>query len=314
MLNSQRIFVEAIKRYCAERAIAVDVRSQGWLIVMQRGGRRHFAFGYDVGLNSAMAHRIANDKSATSEVLALCGVDCIPHTLFLNPRLNEYVEARGSWEAMLALLARHPGGIVVKPNEGTSGKSVFRVASKPALELAANRIFSANQSLAISPYAAIDDEVRVVLLDDDPAVVYRKERPCVTGDGKHSLLELALAALPPERRSAVFSGMAVDLDRSELDAIVPAGERRVLNWRHNLDSGAAPILLDKGETRETCVALAIKAAHAVGIRFASIDVVLVDGHWQILEINSGVMMESLSKHHPELVHAAYAAALDKVFA
>ena len=33
----------------------------------------------------------------------------------------------------------------------------------------------------------------------------------------------------------------------------------------------------------------------------------------MLEINSGVMMEALGKLHPELVHAAYDAALDKVF-
>jgi glutathione synthase/RimK-type ligase-like ATP-grasp enzyme len=313
MLNSQRIFVDAVKRYCDERGITVDVRSQGWLIVMQRGARRHFAFGYDVGLNSAMAHRIANDKSATSEVLTLSGVDCIPHTIFLNPRLNEYVAARGSWEAMLALLAQHKSGIVVKPNEGTSGKSVFRVASKPQLELAANSIFSANQSLVIAPYVAIDDEVRVVLVDDDPAIVYSKSRPSVTGDGKHSLLELALTTLPAERRSTVLPGMVGDLDKAELDAIVPAGEARVLNWRHNLDSGAVPILLDKGATREACVALAVRAARAIGIRFASVDVVSVDGRWQILEINSGVMMESLSRHHPELVYATYTAALDKVF-
>src|ERR1700751_4573976 len=167
MLNSQRIFVDAINRYCATRGISVDIRSQGWLIVMQRGARRHFAFGYDVGLNSAMAHRLANDKSATSEVLKLSGVDCIPHTLFLNPRLNEYVAAPESGEAMLDLLARHPNGLVAKPNEGTSGRSVFHVTSKPSLELAANRIFSANQSVAIAPYVESDDEVRVVLIDDD---------------------------------------------------------------------------------------------------------------------------------------------------
>ena len=314
MLNSQRIFVDAVKRYCAEHAIAVDVRSQGWLIVMQRGARRHFAFGYDVGLNSAMAHRIANDKSATSEVLTLSGVDCIPHTLFLHPRLNEYVATTGSWEAMLELLARHQQGLVVKPNEGTSGRSVFHVTSKPSLELAANRIFSASQSVAIAPYVDIDDEVRVVLIDDDPAIVYSKSRAFVTGDGTRSLLELALAAIPAERRAAVFSGMAGDLDKAELETIVPAGERRLLNWRHNLDAGAMPILLDKGETREACVTIAIKAARAVGIRFASVDIVLVDGRWQVLEINSGVMMETLGKHHPELVYATYKAALDKVFA
>jgi glutathione synthase/RimK-type ligase-like ATP-grasp enzyme len=314
MLNSQRIFVDAVKRYCAEHAIAIDVRSQGWLIVMQHSERRHFAFGYDVGLNSAMAHRITNDKAATAEVLTLSGVECIPHTLFLHPRLNEYVATKGSWEAMLELLAAHPNGLVVKPNEGTSGRSVFHVTSKPALELAANRIFSANQSVAIAPYVNIDDEVRVVLIDDHPAIVYSKNRASVTGDGKHSLLELALAAIPAERRAAVFSGMAGDLDRTELETIVPAGERRVLNWRHNLDAGAVPVLLDKGETRKACVTIAIKAAHAIGIRFASVDVVKVDGRWQILEINSGVMMETLGKHHPELVYATYNAALDKVFA
>src|SRR5262249_36018318 len=257
MLNSQRIFVDAVKRYCAEHAIAVDVRSQGWLIVMTRGDRRHFAFGYDVGLNSAMAHRIANDKSATAEVLTLSGVDCIPHTLFLNPRLNEYVAAKGSWEAMIDLLAAHRQGLVVKPNEGTSGRSVFHVTSKPSLELAASTIFSASQSVAVAPYVDIDDEVRVVLIDDDPTVVYSKSRASVTGDGKHPVLELARAAIPAERRAAVFSGMAGDLDKVELEAIVPAGERRVLNWRHNLDAGAVPVLLGEGATREACVALAI---------------------------------------------------------
>jgi hypothetical protein len=49
------------------------------------------------------------------------------------------------------------------------------------------------------------------------------------------------------------------------------------------------------------------------MRFGSIDVVKVDGAWKVLEINSGVMMESLNRTHPELVDAAYGAALDLVF-
>ena len=38
-----------------------------------------------------------------------------------------------------------PGGLVLKPNEGTSGHLVFRVTTKPALELAANRIFDPDE-------------------------------------------------------------------------------------------------------------------------------------------------------------------------
>jgi glutathione synthase/RimK-type ligase-like ATP-grasp enzyme len=95
--------------------------------------------------------------------------------------------------------------------------------------------------------------------------------------------------------------------------ILPTGQRRLLNWRHNLDSGAHPTLLNEGKVQEACVEIAIRAAKAIDIRFASIDVVRVEGAWQVLEINSGVMMEALSKAHPELVYAAYHAALDRLF-
>jgi glutathione synthase/RimK-type ligase-like ATP-grasp enzyme len=313
MLNTHRTFVDAVTRYCDRHGIAVETRSQGWLIIMQRGPKRHFAFGYDLGLNNAVAHRIANDKAATAEVLRHCGVACVPHTLFLSPEMNEYVTPARSWEAMLGLLRENPHGLVVKPNEGTSGHSVFRVVSEPELELAAHRIFSSHLSLAVSPYVEIEDEVRVVLLDRDPMVVYRKTRPSITGDGEHSLLELALAATPAGQRSTVLPGMVGNLDKAALDRIVPVGQRLVLNWRHNLDCGAQPVVLERGATWDACVQIAISAAKAIDIRFASIDVVQVDGGWQILEINSGVMMEALGKTHPELVYAAYSAALDKVF-
>jgi glutathione synthase/RimK-type ligase-like ATP-grasp enzyme len=313
MLNSQRTFVDAIGKYCAAHGIGIEVRAQGWLIIMQRGARRHLAFGYDVGLNSAVAHRIANDKAATAEVLQACGVACVPHTLFLNPKMNKYIPPQRSWETMLALLRQNPNGIVVKPNEGTSGESVFRVSTEPDLELAVHRIFSSSLGLAVSPYLNIENEVRVVLIDDHPLVVYSKDRPSIVGDGKQTLLELALAATPAELRSTVLSRLVGDLDRAALDEIPPPGRRQVLSWRHNLDSGARPALLEQGKLRESCIEIAVQAAKAIGIRFASVDVVQADGAWKILEINSGVMMEALGKQHPDLVYAAYSAALDKVF-
>jgi glutathione synthase/RimK-type ligase-like ATP-grasp enzyme len=313
MLNSRRTFVDAVKKYCADHGITIESRSQGWLLILQRGAKRHFAFGYDLGLNSAIAHRIASDKAATAEILRFCGVPCVPHTLILNPKLNEYVAPSQPWETMLRLLKENPNGLVVKPNEGTSGESVFKVSNEQDLELAAHRIFSANASLVLSPWLDIENEVRVVLLDHHPLIVYNKIRPSVTGDGQHSLLELALAATPAEARATVLSGMAGDLDRTALDRILPAGQRQVLNWRHNLDSGAQPVVLEQGAMRDACVAMAVNAAKSIDIRFGSIDLVQADGTWQILEVNSGVMMEALSRLHPDLVYAAYSAALDKVF-
>ncbi|WBL79471.1 RimK-like protein [Bradyrhizobium xenonodulans] len=263
MSGSERIFVQAIRRYCASHGIAIDVRAGGWLIAMRRNEKRHFAFGYDIGLNSAIAHRLANDKSAAAEALALADVPCIRHHLFLNPKLGKHVVGPAWREAMLELLAGHPQGVVVKPNEGTSGRSVFKVTTEAELDHAASEVFAMSAGLVISPYVAIEDEVRVVLLDDVPLVVYSKQRGT--------------------------------------------------DWRHNLDAGAKPVLLEDGEVRTACVKLAIDAARAIGIVFASIDVIRVDGAWRVLEINSGVMMEALAKLHPELVQATYDAALDRVF-
>jgi hypothetical protein len=121
MASNERIFVQAITRYCAGHGIAVDIRAGGWLIAMRRGEERRFAFGYDIGLNSAIAHRLANDKSATAEALSLECVPCIPHHLFLNPKLGRNVVDHAWREAMLELLHGNPHGVVVKPNEGTSG-------------------------------------------------------------------------------------------------------------------------------------------------------------------------------------------------
>ncbi len=261
--SGERIFVQAIRNYCADHGIAVDVRAGGWLIAMNRGEARRFAFGYDIGLNSAIAHRLANDKSATAEVLTVEHVPCIQHHLFLNPKLGEKVVGAGWRRAMLDLLAQNPQGIVVKPNEGTSGRAVFRVTTEAELDHGVGEVFAMSTGLVISPYVAIEEEVRVILLDDVPLVVYSKQRGA--------------------------------------------------DWRHNLDAGARPVLLEDGKMRAACVKLASDAARAIGITFASIDVVRVDGTWRVLEINSGVMMEALGKQHPELVQAAYDAALDRVF-
>jgi glutathione synthase/RimK-type ligase-like ATP-grasp enzyme len=312
MQSSQRVFVTAVQKYCEEHRIAVETRSQGWLMVMRKGPRRHLAHGYDVGLNSAVTHRIANDKAAMAELLEMNGIACVPHAFFPSPALSEYVPAAGTWEAMLGHLTQHPDGIVVKPNEGTSGNLVFKVRTRPALELAVSEIFSLNLNLAISPYLEIKNEVRVILVDDLPVVVYSKSRPSITGDGVHSILELALATMPAQRLSAILPRMAGDLNSTTLDTVLPSGQHHALNWRHNLDAGAEPVLLQQGAVRERCVELAIKAAKSIDLRFGSIDVVQVDDSWRVLEINSGVVMEALGKTHPDLVYAAYAAALDKI--
>jgi glutathione synthase/RimK-type ligase-like ATP-grasp enzyme len=310
MINGRRLLVEVIERYCAGRGIALDIRADGWLLVLDHGSQRRLMLGYDLGLNSSVAHRIASDKSAAAELLALSGIACVPHAFFLGPQAGP----RAPLAPMLRLLDTHPEGLVVKPNEGTSGRLVFRVTTRDGLARAVDAIFTANMNVAIAPYLPIDDEVRVVLLDGAPLVVYAKQRIAVIGDNRHTFRELALAATPSARHVELIDNLRGETDDSDLDAIVPAGAQRLLNWRHNLEFGARAVLLEPGEIRDACVAQAIAATDVLGIRFASVDVVRAHDRWQVLEINSGVVMEQFGRQHPELVQVVYGAALDRVFA
>ncbi|MGJ5155000.1 ATP-grasp domain-containing protein [Bradyrhizobium sp. HKCCYLR1023] len=311
MINHPQAQLAAITRYCAERGIALDVREDGWLLVLEDATRRHLIFGYDLGLNSAVAHRLACDKAATSALLRADGIAAVPHAFFLAPALGG--QPGRTAEAALALLETHPRGLVVKPNEGTSGRSVVRVTAKDDLLRAVNSIFETGANVAIAPLMDIVDEVRVVQLDDASLIVYRKQRPIVTGDGVQPLLALALAATPATGHAQLLRRLDAEFDASALRAVVPRGAQRLLSWRHNLEFGAQPVLLEPGAQRDLCAALATAAARVIGIRYASVDLVLADGRWQVLEINSGVKMEALGQHAPELVESTYFAALDAIF-
>src|ERR1700759_5685909 len=140
MSGSNRIFVDAITKHCADHGIACEVKSQGWLIGMGRDGVRRFALGYDLGLNSAISHRIASDKAATSDILAMSDIPHIAHIQFSNPVLAEYVPASGLRDAMVGVVQQYSQGVVVKPNEGTSGRLVFKVTNDSELDEAARKI------------------------------------------------------------------------------------------------------------------------------------------------------------------------------
>jgi len=58
------------------------------------------------------------------------------------------------------------------------------------------------------------------------------------------------------------------------------------------------------ETREVCV-LAQRAVQALEVQVASVDIVHTPAGPKILEVNSGIMMESLARHHPDGRAMAY---------
>ncbi|MDR2976577.1 MAG: ATP-grasp domain-containing protein [Streptococcaceae bacterium] len=67
-------------------------------------------------------------------------------------------------------------------------------------------------------------------------------------------------------------------------------------WKHNLGLGALP---ERMEQNQQLAFLAMQAASALDIHFASVDIAETENGLEILEVNSGVMMEYFSAQSDE---------------
>ena len=304
--NRDRILVDVVRPLAAERGVEVAAFSGDWILRLSRGDRVEYVVGYGFPLNSSGARAVADDKAATAELLADRGVACVEHHLFLRPDLAGYVRDGGNWAAMRALGERWGWDVVVKPNDGTGGLGVVRVGSAAALEAAVHAGFAEHRALALSPFHEIETEYRAVVLDGAVLLAYAKARPAVVGDGARTVA--ALAADAGVDASSLGPGALAD---------VPArGERRVLDWRHNLGLGARPRPIEDADVRDEVERLAARAARALGLRFASVDVVETAAGRAVLEANAGVMLEAYARAAPDGPDAArrvYGAALDALF-
>jgi glutathione synthase/RimK-type ligase-like ATP-grasp enzyme len=317
MSSTQRVLNESVRRYAEARGLDLRRHADGWILELAGGeAPAHFIYGYDLGLNTSSSRQLANDKSATFEVLDRRGIAAVEHRLFLHPRLLDFVAGEGNWRALLQAFDALGGDVVVKDNEGTGGMEVFRVRSVKQLEQRVHALFQVARGIALSPFLAIETETRFVLLDGVCRLAYRKERAAVTGDGRTNLAGLIARDIAAGRLGA--GGARVTAPDADLAAIPAAGVQVALEWRHNLGQGARAVPVDANEPAHAAeLDLARRAMAALGLRFASVDVVAVAGAPRVLEINAGVMLEvaaATSAGGTATADGIYHAALDLALA
>lgn len=315
--NRDRALVSLLREIAADQGLKFSSFSQDWILRLEKSGRARHVFGYNFEINSATAELIAGDKSAISDLLANRGTPVVEHKLFLQPSLSGYVAAEGNWAAMRAYAQAHEFSLVVKPNQGTGGTDVSHVHSVVELEEAVHELFKSHRAICLSPYLDIEQEYRVIVLDEACELIYSKQRPQVVGDGRSTVLELIekleVAGVFPQE---VAAG-AVESLQGNLKHVPDEGQQVVLGWKHNLGEGALPQIIKAGPLHEQLSALTRAAQEAINIRFASIDIVLAGSELLVLEINSGVMMEYFAQNVEngrEMAKAIYAKAVAKMFA
>lgn len=292
----ERVLVSIIRDICHSRDISLQSFSYDWVLRLDQSGKTRWIFGYDFDLNSCTTQQLCKDKSAGSDALGSFDIPRIEHVLFMNPQNKSFVPTIGTWRSMHELFVRWKGDVVVKPNEGTGGNDVMRVRSVIELEDAVSRLFSRHRTIALSPFISVRHEYRFIILDDAIKLSYEKLRPMIRGDGQSTRMQLLVEHVARSPEPAKLARWISDLESQQidLDEVLKRDEAWPVNWRHNLGQGATLELIDdKSERCAGAAKLAQRAARALNVRFGSVDVVESEsGGPMILEMNSGVMMES----------------------
>lgn len=297
----RRQIVKIIEEICKENGYKLSLYSDEWIIVVENAGKKMIIPSYRFPNNDAGVSDLCSDKSGLSDFLTANEIPCIPHTFYWFGGKNDSLNDENGLAKILAEHIEKYKGVVIKPNNGTGGSNVFKITNENMIPSILQMFKGEPRMIAISPFVEIESEYRAIVQGDEIAFTFEKMRPTVIADGKKSFFDYIKE-----------SGLVPTADL--LDYIPKKGEEVQLVWKHNLQGGAKPVLVENPP--DELINLVERARKATGIKFASVDVVKTNGRFYILEINSGVMMEKFSSENElyyDLAKKTYKKAIEDYF-
>lgn len=311
-MNSVKPFFKIMDELCEEKNITQEVISYGWITQLKKNNISKYIIGYQFDLNSAIAYNIAGDKFATYEVLKSHNIPTIEHRMIFNPQTRtKYYKNKFLNEAK-ELLKQNNNKLVIKANDSCKGKDVHFCSSDEEIETTVKKLFEGdNDTLSACPYIDISYEYRAIYLCGEILYIYKKKKPYVIGNGVNTVKELILEKFPED--------MKIDICRElDLEIIPEDGKEVTISWKHNLSSGAEPIIIDEtDEFIERVRKVAKDAGDALNIKFASVDVVVTENkEILVMEVNGSVCMNKFTEIIPngyDIAKSIYSKAIDKMF-
>ena len=241
-------------------------------------GRVRYFHRLQWDLNTMGAAAIALDKDATARVLKRAG-HTVPtgRSFWYVGRLNEARDIGGAYA-----YARKLGlPVLLKPNDSSSDQHVSVAYTRAQFYAAAREVFAASKKLLVQRIARGSD-CSIVVLDGEILLASEKTAPYVIGDGHSSIRRLIATTQRRGRAAGRPSDLRIDdvrvgrhlASKRQTIATVPRfGQRVELLPCGNLGVG--------GDVREVTDvlhpklrALAIKVVADIGLRLASVDLVL----------------------------------------
>lgn len=293
-------------------------------------------FGNDLGINPAAACDLAKDKAYAKFFFRRDGIACPPGAAFLMPwwaqRIRDGLASKDFTHLRLAAdapdFAESELGlpVYVKPVDGSKGSGVFRCHTADEVRAALDE-YAARRARVVLVEAAVDlPDYRLVVLRDQLISAYRRIPLTVVGDGRATILELAVAL--QEHFTQIGRDSILDLGDRRIDRslarrnlsrdTVPAdGERVRLHDISNLSTGGTAEDVT-AVVAPRWQALARDVAGSFGLVFAGLDLACSDircddADYSVLEINAAPGLDhyaAVGARQLQIVRELYAKVLN----
>ncbi len=247
--------------------------------------------------NNATASSLASDKYFTNAILERAGVATLGGQYFFLHDRHRAHRAAGHERGDALDHFRNLGGTAfVKPLLGSRGDFAQALHDEASLVRYLDDVSRYYNSILMQPIVA-GIEYRVFLLDEEVVYAARKYPPSVLGDGMRSIRDL-LIAHNEGLRSRGLSPVALTADHdASLDAVPAKGEHWNIPGRMNLSAGGTMVL--EPACSDAVLALARKAARALGLRVAAVDMFTDIGGdpeaIRVIEVNSNPSIRLLEQ-------------------
>src|SRR3989338_711512 len=285
-------------------------------------GKRIYFRNNTLDINTYAAIRIAKDKEYCRYFLQKFGFTTATGTSFFSEQMNSVLQEKRTIDYGYDCAKRIGFPVVVKPNNSSQGKYVFKAYTKQEFYTYARIV------LAKTPVAVVERwypyvDVRVVVFDDNVYASYTRTPLYVIGNGTdtlQSLLEEKARTLVKEKSLQLVPKLWKDVrileklkhDDKNLGFIPNTNERVRLLENANLSAGGKA--KDVSDTiHESFCDIAIAVAKSLNLRFAGIDILAEDltktaQNYVILEVNGSPGLENymrLSKRAYERTKTLY---------
>ncbi|MDB5612195.1 MAG: hypothetical protein JWP25_9095 [Bradyrhizobium sp.] len=247
--------------------------------------------------NNATAATLASDKYFTNVILERAGIPTLGGTyFFLHQRHRAHRATGHERDDVSEYLGKLGGTAFAKPLLGSRGDFAQAVHGEASLLRYLDEVSQYYDSILVQPVVS-GIEYRVFLLDDEVVYTARKYPPAVLGDGVRSIRDLLIAHNAALQTRGLSPASVIAGDDASLDIVLPEGERREITGRMNLSAGGTMVL--EAPRSDAALTLARKAARALGLRVAAVDLFTDIGGdpdaTAVIEVNSNPSIRLLEQ-------------------